>query len=122
MGSVIVTIGIHYGFGQRVTDLDKDNIPRIIIFDYLGQTFGLAGGALGRISFIVFILRLLTSRPWHVVVLWVLGALQLIVNSIFIIILFVQCPGHQSAIWEHSDKQKCWSTKVQADYGYFQGG
>lgn len=97
-------------------------MPKIILLDYLCQTFALAGGALGRISFIIFVLGLLTSRLWHNIVLWILIALQVIVNAIFIIILFIQCPGHQSAIWEHSNKEKCWNTEIQADYGYFQGG
>ncbi|KAJ6145399.1 hypothetical protein N7470_009294 [Penicillium chermesinum] len=102
--------------------LSEEAASKVIMFDYLAQTFGLAAGAFGRISFIVFILGLLTSRLWQQVVLWILVALQITVNAVFIVILFVQCPGHQSAIWQHSDKEKCWSTHVQADYGYVQGG
>ncbi|KAJ5288038.1 hypothetical protein N7478_003724 [Penicillium angulare] len=120
VGSVMMTIGVKFGFGQRVDELSTNNVSKVILFDYLTQTFGLAGGALGRSSFIVFIIGLLVSRKWHSVVFWVLVGLQLIVNSMFIIILFVQCPGHASAIWD-SDKAKCWNTHVQAYYGYFQG-
>ncbi|KAJ5729206.1 uncharacterized protein N7483_003714, partial [Penicillium malachiteum] len=121
VGSAMITIGIHYGFGQNMDNLSDASVSKVIMFDYLTQTFGLAGGALGRVSFIVFIIGLLVSRQWHRLVFWTLIGLQLIVNSMFIIILFVQCQGHASAIWEHSDKAKCWSTLVQAYYGYFQG-
>lgn len=117
----MITVATKHGFGKNVGALSNGSVSKVIMFDYLAQTFGLAGGALGRVSFIVFVLGLLVSRQWHRVVFWTLIALQLIVNSMFIIILFVQCPGHASAIWEHSDKAKCWNTRVQAYYGYFQG-
>lgn len=118
----MITLGIQHGFGQKVGDIDADDVTKVIMFDYLTQTFALAGGALGRISFIVFVIGILVSKQWHRAVFWGLVAMQVLVNSMFIIILFVQCPGHASAIWEHSDKSKCWNTKVQAYYGYFQGG
>lgn len=92
------------------------------MYDYLSQTFSLAGGTLGRISFIVFIVGLLVQRMSERIVLWVLAALQVIVNGMVIIIIFVQCPGHASAIWDHSGKSKCWNLHVQEYYGYFQGG
>ncbi|KAJ6109220.1 hypothetical protein N7486_001454 [Penicillium sp. IBT 16267x] len=121
VGSIMITLGIQHGLGQKVGEIRTANVPKVITFDYLAQTFALAGGALGRISFIVFVIGLLVSRQWHRGIFWGLVALQLIINSMFIIILFVQCPGHASAIWEHSDKSKCWNTKVQAYYGIFQG-
>lgn len=92
------------------------------MYDYLSQTFSLAGGTLGRVSFIVFIVGLLVQRMSERIVLWVLAALQVIVNGMVIIIIFVQCPGHASAIWNHSGKSKCWDLRVQEYYGYFQGG
>jgi hypothetical protein len=92
------------------------------MYDYLSQTFSLAGGTLGRVSFIVFIVGLLVQRLSERIVLWALAALQVIVNGMVIIIIFVQCPGHASAIWDHSGKSKCWDLRVQEYYGYFQGG
>lgn len=122
MGSTILTVAIQLGLGQEVSDIATANVPRVIIHDYLAQTFGIAGGTLGRVSFIVFIIGLLVQQTSHRIVLWVCVGLQLVVNSMLIVIIFVQCPGHQSAIWRHSDKAKCWDLHVQAYYGYFQGG
>ncbi|KAJ5358873.1 uncharacterized protein N7496_011286 [Penicillium cataractarum] len=121
IGSIMVTLAIKLGFGQELSSINTSNVSKIIMHDYLTQTFGLAGGALGRISFIVFIIGLLVQKRSHRIILWILIGLQVIVNSIFIIILFVQCPGHASAIWAHSGKAKCWDLHVQAYYGYFQG-
>ncbi|CEO58780.1 hypothetical protein PMG11_03482 [Penicillium brasilianum] len=121
IGSIMITLAIKLGFGQELSSVNTLNVSKIIMYDYLAQTFGLAGGALGRISFIIFIIGLLVQKRSQRIVLWILVALQVIVNSIFIIILFVQCPGHASAIWDHSGKVKCWDLHVQAYYGYFQG-
>ncbi|KAJ5682195.1 hypothetical protein N7462_005360, partial [Penicillium macrosclerotiorum] len=121
IGSIMITLAIKQGFGQEVSEIDTSKVSKIILHDYLAQTFGLAGGALGRISFIVFIIGLLVQRLSQRVILWVLVVLQVIINGMFIIIIFVQCPGHESAIWDHYGKEMCWNLHVQAYYGYFQG-
>lgn len=118
----MITLAINLGFGQELSSINKPNVSKIIMHDYLAQTFGLAGGAMGRISFIVFINGLLVQKKSHRIILWILVGLQIVVNCTFIIIIFVQCPGHTSAIWDLSGKAKCWDPHVQAYYGYFQGG
>jgi hypothetical protein len=118
----MITLAIQLGFGQKVSALSDAAVPKVIMHDYLTQTFGLAGGAIGRVSFIVFIIGLLAQRSSQRIALWILAGLQVVVNSLFIVIIFVQCPGHGSAIWDHSGKKKCWDLRVQAYYGYFQGG
>lgn len=117
----MITLAVKLGFGQELSSIDAPNVPKIIMHDYLAQTFGLAGGAMGRISFIVFVVGLLVQKRSHRIILWILVGLQLVVNCVFIIILFVQCPGHASAIWDHSGRAKCWDPRVQAYYSYFQG-
>lgn len=117
----MITLGIEDGFGRGIKET-RASVSKVIMCDYLAQAFVLAGGALGRVSFIVFIIGLLGSRLSYRVILWTLVGLQGVVNVLFIVIIFAQCPGHTSAIWQHSGKQKCWDTRVQAYYGYFQGG
>jgi hypothetical protein len=117
----MITMGIQYGFGRHVWDINPDHTATVIMYDYLAQTFGIAGGTLGRIAFIVFVVGLLGTRKAYRVILWVLVALQIVTNGMFIIILFVQCPGHASAIWSQDGKGKCWDVRVQAYYGYYQG-
>lgn len=121
VGSSFITVGIQHGFGQHVWDI-KPQVPKVIMYDYLAQTFGIAGGTLGRIAFIVFVVRLLGTRRLYRVILWMLVGLQLVTNFVLIVILFVQCPGHASAIWAPSGKDNCWDVRVQAYYGYYQGG
>jgi len=121
VGSSLITLAIKNGFGQPASE-DDAQVSNIIMYDYLSQTFCLAAGTAGRVSFIVFIVGLLVQRLSERIILWVLAALQVIVNGMVIIIIFVQCPGHASAIWDHSGKSKCWDLRVQEYYGYFQGG
>ncbi|KAJ5180602.1 hypothetical protein N7492_003812 [Penicillium capsulatum] len=120
VGSIMITLGIECGFGRGMQETTAP-VAKVIMYDYLAQTFALAGGALGRVSYIVFIERLLGSRLSYKVILWTLVALQGMVNVLFIVIMFVQCPGHMSALWNHPGKEKCWDARVQAYYGYFQG-
>ncbi|KAJ5827164.1 hypothetical protein N7447_003927 [Penicillium robsamsonii] len=122
VGSALLTVGVRHGFCRHVWDLDTNSVvPKVIMFDYLTQTFGIAGGTLGRISFIVFVIGLLGTRRSHRVILWIIAGLQILTNLILIIILFVQCPGHASAIWTQTGKHKCWDVRIQAYYGYYQG-
>jgi hypothetical protein len=121
-GSALLTVGVEHGFGRHVWDLrTHDTVSTVILYDYLTQTFGIAGGTLGRISFIVFLIDLLGTRRLHRVILWILVGLQVVTNLMLIIILFIQCPGHASAIWTQNGVDKCWDVRIQAYYGYYQG-
>ncbi|CAG8057346.1 unnamed protein product [Penicillium salamii] len=120
VGSSLITFGIKSGFGQHVWEIQHE-IPTVIMYDYLAQTFGIIGGTLGRIAFIVFIAGLLGTRRLYRAVLWTLAGMQLVTNLVLVIILFVQCPGHASAIWAPSGEDNCWDVRVQAYYGYYQG-
>ncbi|KAJ5578002.1 uncharacterized protein N7459_006966, partial [Penicillium hispanicum] len=121
VGSILITLAIRYGLGREATEMATATVSKVIMFDYLTQTFAIIGGTIGRISFIVLIVGLLGSRLSYRIILWVLAGLQVVVNVMFIVIIFSQCPGHASAIWEHAGKAKCWDLHVQAYYGYFQG-
>ncbi|CAG8887019.1 unnamed protein product [Penicillium egyptiacum] len=120
IGSALITVCVKHGFGRHVWDLDSKTVPKVIMFDYLTQTFGVSGGTLGRISFILFVIELLGTRRSHRVILWIIVGLQILTNATLIIILFVQCPGHGSAIWTQQG-DKCWDVRIQAYYGYYQG-
>lgn len=58
----MITRATQPGFGREVSSIDSENVAKVILHDYIAQAFGLAGGALGRISFIVFIIGLLTTH------------------------------------------------------------
>ncbi|KAL4778722.1 hypothetical protein BJX76DRAFT_362460 [Aspergillus varians] len=120
VGSAILTVAVHKGYG-RPMDLVSDP-STVILYDYIGQTFGTIGGVAGRVAFILFVLGILGTNKRDRIILWILVGGQVIVNVLFILIIFLQCPGHASAIFSHSgNSEKCWDLRVQTYYGYFQG-
>jgi hypothetical protein len=102
---------------------EVSDLSTVILYDYIAQTFGIAGGVAGRVAFVVFILGILGVNKRDRIVLWAFVGAQVIINLLFILIIFLQCPDHASAILSHSgDADKCWDLRVQTYYGYFQGG
>jgi hypothetical protein len=113
-------VAVQHGYGRSVGTVS--DVSTVIMYDYLGQTFGICGGVMGRIAFIVLINGLLAARKQWRAILWALMAAQIIINVLFILIIFLQCPGHASAIWSDSDDSgHCWDLRVQTYYGYFEG-
>lgn len=91
------------------------------MYDYIGQAFGNAASCLGRVAFIIYVVNLLRLGRKQKMIFWGLALLQLASNIVAILIMFLQCPGHGSNIWDRPGKSKCWGVEVQAYYGYFQG-
>ncbi|OBT77257.1 hypothetical protein VF21_04112 [Pseudogymnoascus sp. 05NY08] len=120
-GSIIVTIGVQHGLGQHVWYLPPARVPKVIIFDYVTQALGLSASCLGRVAFTIYLLQLLGSSRTQRVMLWILITTQVVTNVVSILIMFLQCPGHGSAIWDRPNQTKCWGVHVQAYFGFFQG-
>ncbi|KAI9737834.1 MAG: hypothetical protein M1834_009203 [Cirrosporium novae-zelandiae] len=88
-----------------------------IKYEYLSQPFGIACPTFGRISFAVYMLGLIGPVKWR---RWLLHGLiwsQVIVNSVTIILIFVQCE-HVDAIWDREGAGGwCWDASVNTDFG-----
>lgn len=122
VGSAMVTAAVMHGFARHVWSIPQQNISTVVMYDYVAQAFGLASACAGRIGFMIYLFFLLvTAGRWRVFLL-ALGAIQLATNAVSIMIMFLQCPGHESAIWNRPRENYCWDVHVQAYYGYFQGG
>jgi hypothetical protein len=115
----MVTTSVHYGFGRSVTAINREALPSAIMYDYLSHGFGLANSLLARIAFTLYLINLLGAKKIHRTILWTLLVIQLFINFITILFIYIQCPGHPSAIWDPSIKAYCWSPVVQSDLGYF---
>ena len=115
----MVTTSVHYGFGRSVTTINPKDLPSALKYDYFSYGFGLASCLLSRIAFILYLIDLLGAKKIHRTILWTLLVLQLVINFFTILFIYIQCPGHPSAIWDQSIKAYCWSPVFQSDYGYF---
>jgi hypothetical protein len=117
----MVTTSVHYGFGRSVTTISPHDLPLAGMYDYFSHGFGLSGCLLARMAFILYLINLLGARKLHRVALWILLVSQFVTNFLCILLIYIQCPGNPSAIWNPSIKAYCWSPVVQSDYGYFIG-
>jgi hypothetical protein len=115
----MVTTSVHYGFGRSVTTINPKDLPSALKYDYLSHGFGFAGSLLARIAFTLYLINLLGAAKIHRTILWTLLVIQLVINFITILFIYIQCPGHPSAMWDPSIKAYCWSPVVQLDIGYF---
>ena len=103
--------------------LSYNQIVNVLKFAMVSMPFGVFAPLLGRISFILFLLSSVITahnprRKW----LWVLIALQLIINIIPCILQFTQCHP-ASALWDPLKLiEKCQGAVVVQKFGYFQGG
>lgn len=117
----MITAGVKYGLGRHTSDISKSDASTVIEYDYLAQTFGIAASCTGRLAFAIYIVGILGVQGIHRIVLWALMSAQLATNIMSILIMFLQCPGHGSAIWNWPQGGGCWNPRVQAYYGYFSG-
>ena len=77
---------------------------------------------LGRVSFMILMLRLFGTTKARRWLLYFLIGEQLVVNLFTCITIFTQC-GNVLSLWDPiGHPSKCWSPDVQTDTGYVQGG
>ncbi|OJJ61742.1 hypothetical protein ASPSYDRAFT_128681 [Aspergillus sydowii CBS 593.65] len=122
VASALCTTSTRFGLGASVMSLSYNQIVNVLKFAMVSMPFGVFAPLLGRISFILFLLSSVITahnprRKW----LWVLIALQLVINIIPCILQFTQCHP-ASALWDPlSLIEKCQGAVVVQKFGYFQG-
>ncbi|KAL1886155.1 hypothetical protein Plec18167_000084 [Paecilomyces lecythidis] len=121
IGNGLVTYAVYRGLGRPSYYLSLEDRIQVVKYEYIGGAWGIISPALGRISYALFllsVLRLLTTV--RRIFLWVLIALQVVVNLLALIIIFVQCHP-TSRVWDPSVPGYCVSVHVQGDIGFAQG-
>jgi len=117
---------VHYGVGRHAMYLDPDNIIEAVKMIWLTTPFSTMSACFGKISIALLLKRIINRNRIQVAFLWSLIISLLLVNLLLTIITFAQCRPAKF-LWEQFNPQvpykgKCWSPKVQRNYGYFQGG
>lgn len=108
--ATIVTILYNLGLGRHVPDMQIFGSPKFAEYFYFGHVLGFIAPLFGRISFCLYMLRVLgvvsVSRR---VTIWTVIALQVVINVTIAILVFTQC-GSFYALWKHgfeSDTSTC---------------
>lgn len=91
-------------------------------FIFLCQGWGVASPMFGRISICLLLLNFVVSNLRLKWFLWFLVITQAVVNILTIVLIYVQCGSHVSALWDPEVDAKCWSPLVQRNFGFFQCG
>jgi hypothetical protein len=117
---------VHYGVGRHAVYLAPDNIISAVKMIWLTTPFSTMGACFGKVSIALLFKRIINRNKFQVAFLWCIIISLLLVNLLLTILTFSQCRPAKF-LWEQLNpevpyKGKCWSPKVQRNYGYFQGG
>ncbi|OJJ50113.1 hypothetical protein ASPZODRAFT_128718 [Penicilliopsis zonata CBS 506.65] len=122
VGSATATVAVDHGLGHRYTSIPHARAVKAIIFYCVTGTMGILCGTSGRVSFILYVRRLLPRNSIIQHVFWALVAGQIAINVVSIFLMFFECGGNVAAVFDAGLSQtKCMSRWIQIDYGYFQG-
>lgn len=110
---------MRFGYGQRSPVPPEDNAIRARKYYLISQAIMLAGTAIGRVAFVMYILAILGGKVWHRIVLVALTALGLVINLVCIIMIFTMCPN-VNGNWDCRLEGGADMIQVELSYSYFQ--
>ncbi|KAF7954166.1 hypothetical protein EAE96_005297 [Botrytis aclada] len=114
------TWGITFGLGRHIMFLTDTQAAMAMRAEFIGQPFGIISPSLGRISFAVYLLRILGHQQNIRRFLYFLIAQNAIINLMALLQIFFEC-SNISYNWDRGHDDQCWSMRTQAAIGYFQG-
>ncbi|RDW56607.1 hypothetical protein BP5796_13072 [Coleophoma crateriformis] len=118
----LLTVQRHYGLGRHFFFLDPHQRIMALKYNFIGQPFGIMGPSFGRMACVMLMLQLFGTTKWRRRGLWFLFWESLVVNTITIVLIYVQCE-HVQSLWDPiGHPGRCWSPKVQEIVGFVQGG
>ncbi|KAL5343245.1 hypothetical protein BJX70DRAFT_394245 [Aspergillus crustosus] len=122
VASALCTVSTSWGLGGSFTSLNYTQTVNVLKYVMISMPFGVIAPLLGRVSFILFLLTsVITVHKLRRKLLWVLIALQVVINVIPCIVQFTQCDP-VDALWNPLLLiSHCQGAIVVLRYGYFQG-
>ncbi|ERF71197.1 hypothetical protein EPUS_06026 [Endocarpon pusillum Z07020] len=117
--SILITYQSSLGGFKHIYSVTPANLPEVGKVNYMLQAWGLFSFVTGKAAVGYLILRVMGNRfVWQKWTIWVAIVLTLVLNSVNIVLTFVQCDPSR-ALWQKDIKAKCWDPKVQADFAFF---
>jgi hypothetical protein len=118
-----ITVSEQHGLGRHIMYLEPAQIVTALKWQTIAEPLGIMSPTMGRLSFTIYMLRLVGCDKFKRYLLRFCIYFNLLVNILCIILIFVQCGPYVTAIWDtHAPgASHCWSKQVQSQYGYFQG-
>lgn len=116
-----VTLAIQAGLASKSIVTHEQEV-RSITFYLVAVTTCIISCTIGRMSFIIYLHRLLPVPSKTRSVLLLLLALQPLVNVVSIFLMFFQCRNIAAVFDPTMTQESCMSVHTQLFYDYFQGG
>ncbi|OJJ50417.1 hypothetical protein ASPZODRAFT_129044 [Penicilliopsis zonata CBS 506.65] len=121
-GSGIANVSVAYGLGHHYSSLAHAREVKAVLYYCVTQTLGISACTVGRIAFIVYLVRLFPSSSPVRLVFWLLVVAQGVINVVSILLLFLQCGADVAPVFDYTlPETNCMALSVQINYGYFQG-
>lgn len=112
-------MAVHYGFGESSANISLADQIEAMKFMTVLQSFLIIATAVGRCAFVLYLLGIVGTERHHWLILWFFFALQVIINSISVILMFAQCPDIR-ALWNPKFSAGCLPHGVQKNYAVVQ--
>lgn len=90
-------------------------------WEYLAQPAGIMSPALSRIAFCMYMLKFVGTSKNKRNLFYFIIVSQLIINLGTMVEVLISCE-HFAQLWDSRLHGRCWSPKIQAYLGFFQGG
>lgn len=120
--SILITYQSSLGGFKHIYGVTPANLPEVGKVNYMLQAWGLFSFVTGKAAVGYLILRVMGNRfVWQKWTIWAAIVLTFLLNSVNIILTFVQCDPPR-ALWQKDIKAKCWDPKVQGDFAFFVSG
>lgn len=101
MYGVVTTMLCRLGLGLPFDKLNPNDMPELAEYIYIGHGIGFAAPAFGRVSFCLYMMRVLGSASHgRRITLRVFIGLQIVVNLAMTILVFTQC-GSFDNLWKN---------------------
>jgi hypothetical protein len=117
-----ITPSVQWGLGRHAIFLSSDEITTSIKYITLCQGLGIASAGFGRISFCLYLYQFVGSSQIRRALIYFFVGTQAFINTLTIVLIYVQCGSHVDALWNPNLDVKCWNPIIQRDLGFFQSG
>lgn len=110
----LISVQYRYGWGVHQACIgDPEVVEAQLKFNVAGQSFGIMGSTFGRLSFIVFMLRLFEAKTWPRWTLRVFFVLQVVTNVGTVIACYAQCTDPRALYDTSLPESLCWPADIQ---------
>ncbi|KAL3601020.1 hypothetical protein FPOAC2_05273 [Fusarium poae] len=108
INTILMTIGVHYGLGQNLTDIlrdDPDHLPLSLLYEAASQTFAIIAMSIAKWSLGLFLLRLVKEK-WHKIAIWCMMACLMSASISVCFVYWLQCTPPQY-LWNRKIPGRC---------------